>query len=325
MILIIFCHCKFIKVGKFLLFLGKPKLKRVPQNSYKQQQMKKLFPVLFAATVLAIFSCNKEYSLENTGNGNNNQIVGVDCRISKIAYIDTGATAIGIGSISADINSVDKATNIMLFDSLSSTIAYVSTPVYSNDTIFINGNEYFVVDLVTNRVKKLHGLVDPTDPSSVQYEVDYFYNASGYLTSKFHSYTSTPGSPFRLVTYTYTGANITHMSSTDLLSGDLETDADINYYTNILPNRYIYVFPDEENYSFFSQFYNFGQKPSNAVKDMKVRYYDPGNIARDSAVSTFTNYMLSRDNYVLSVLMKGDDQLSIPAAAGILNFSYKCK
>jgi len=286
--------------------------------------MKKLFPVLFTAMVLVIFSCNKEYSLENSGNTGNNLIVGVDCRINKIAYTDT-ATDVGIGALSADINTVDAATNITLFDSLSFTIAYMSTPVYSNDTIFINGNEYFVVDPVTNRIKRLHALIDPTDPSSVQYEVDYFYNASGYLTSKFYSYTSAPGSPHRLVTYTYSGANITHMSATDLISGDLEIDADVNYYSNILPNRYIYVFPDEENYSFFTQFYNFGQKPSNAVKDMKVRYYDPGNVARDSAISTFTNYTLSRDNYVLSVIMNGDDQLSIPAAAGLLNFSYKCK
>jgi hypothetical protein len=286
--------------------------------------MKKLFSVLFAATVIAGFSCTKEYSLENIGNGNNSQIVGVDCRISRIIYTDT-STDRGIGSLSADINSTDAATIITLYDSLSGTIAYRSMPVYSNDTIFINSNEYFVVEPITARVKRLHALVDPTDPSSLQFEVDYFYNASGFLTSKFYTYTSTPGSPFRLVTYTYSGPNITHMSATDLASGDLETDADINYYTNILPNRYMYIFPDESNYSFFTQFYNFGQKPSNAIKDMKVRYYDPGNVARDSSVSTFTSYMLSRDNYVLSVIMNGDDQTSIPAAAGLLNFSYKCK
>ncbi|HMK03666.1 MAG TPA: hypothetical protein VK489_05725 [Ferruginibacter sp.] len=286
--------------------------------------MKKLFPVFFAVTVLIVFSCTKEYSLENGDNSDNSQIVGVDCRITKISYTDT-ATDVGIGSLSAEINSTDDATVITLFDSLSSTIAYRSMPVHSNDTIFINSNEYFVTDPATKRIKRLHALVDPTDLSSVQYDVDYFYNASNFLTSKFYSYTSNPGTPFRLVTYTYSGENIIGMSATDLASGDLETDAVINYYTNILPKRYIYVFPDETNYSFFTQFYNFGQKPSHAIKDMKVRYYDPGNVARDSSVSTFTNYMISRDNYVLSVFMNGDDQPSIPAAAGLLNFSYKCK
>ncbi len=58
---------------------------------------------------------------------------------------------------------------------------------------------------------------------------------------------------------------------------------------------------------------------------MKIRNYDPGNTLRDSLVSTFSNYIMSRDNYVLSVQMSGDDLISIPAAIGKLSFSYKCK
>ncbi len=288
--------------------------------------MKKIifYTLIVILTITSFYSCTKEYSLENGINQGNGLIVGVDCRISKISYTDT-ATGTGIGAITASINSSDNAINITKFDSLSFTIEFFATPVYFSDTVFINGDEYFLVDPSSKRIKQLHGLIDPTDPFSAQFDVSYFYNASGYLTSKFYSLTSNPGNPFYLVTYSYTGGNITHMTGTELINGDLVIDADIAYFSNILPKNFLYIFPDEKGYPYFSQFYNFGVKPSNAIKAMTVRNYDPGNTLRDSTVSTFSNYIMSRDNYVLSVIMNGDDQLSIPAAASKLDFSYKCK
>lgn len=286
--------------------------------------MKKLLPLFFAALALAIFSCEKEYSLENSGNNNNGLIVGTDCRLSKIVYTDT-ATGTGIGSIAANINNLDIVTGITKFDSLSFTIDFITTPAYVSDTVFINADEYFLVDITTMRIKQLHALTDPTDPLSPQLEITYFYNGAGYLSSKITAYTINPGSPIYIVDYTYVAGKLTHMTGTDLITGDLYIDADINYYSNILPNRFLYIFPDEKNYPYFSQFYNFGSRPGNAPKDITVRNYDPGGILRDSTVTTFSNYMMSRDNYVLSVQMAKDDLISIPAVASKLSFSYKCK
>ena len=286
--------------------------------------MNKLLPLLLAVFVVTFSSCEKEYSLENGGNTNGNGlIVGADCRISKIAYTDT-STNTGLGAITASINNLDLVTRILKYDSLSSTIEFIATPTYSNDTIYINADEYFTVDINT-RINKLHGLIDPTDPFSLQFEVNYFYNALGFLTSKFYTLTSNPGNPFYLVSYTYTVNNLTHMTSTELSTGDLITDADISYYNSIIPKRYLYIFPDEKGYPYFNQFYNYGARPYNAVKNMTVRNYDPGNVVRDSTVSTFSNYIMSRDTYVLSVQMTGDDQPSIPASAGKLSFSYHCR
>ena len=287
--------------------------------------MKRLFPVFLLITLSTLISCSKEYSLENSSdNSGNGLIIGVDCRMSKIVYSDS-ATGGGLGSLSAIINSLVDVTSITKFDSLAFTIDFLSTPIYVSDTVFINADEYFLVDLGTKRIRQLHALTDPTDPFSTQFEINYFYNSNGYLSQKFYSYTSIPGFPFYLVNYTYSGGKLTHMSGTDLLSGDIIIDADINYYNNILPKRFLYLFPDEKGYPYFSQFYNFGTRPSNAIKDMVVRNYDPGGVLRDSAVSTFSNYILSRDNYVLGVTMSGADQQSIPAVKGKLSFSYKCK
>lgn len=291
--------------------------------------MNKLRPLLFATMLFSLFSCEKEKSAENTDNNGSDLIIGLNCRISKMVYIDTSGTAAGgrgtgLGSIEAAINSLDIVTRITQFDSLSNTIEFITAPVYSNDTVYIDADQYFVVD-ANKRISKLHGLADPTDPFSLQFDVFYLYNTAGYLVTKNYFFTLSPTTPFYKVDYTYAGANLTHMAAVNLPGGDLQMDADIDYFTQIVPKRFIYIFPDEIFYSQFNQFFNFGLKNFNAVKKLKVRTYDPGNVVRDSAVSTFSNYIMSRDNYVLSVQMGKDDQQSIPALAGKLSFSYHCR
>ena len=286
--------------------------------------MNKLRPLLFVALVFTLFSCEKEYSLENSQNVGSDLIIGINCRISKIVYTDTAGIGTGLGSLAADINSLDIVTKIIKFDSLSNTIEFIVTPVYVNDTIYINPDEYFVVD-INKRIIKLHGLLDPTDPFSPQFDVFYQYNATGYLIEKNYFFTLAPTVLFYRVNYTYSGGNLVRMTGTNQATGDLEIDADLNYFSNIIPKRYLYIFPDENAYPYFNQFYNYGVRNYNAIKKMTVRNYDPGNVVRDSIVSTFSNYIMSRDTYVLSVQMAGDDQQSIPALAGKLTFSYKCR
>jgi len=286
--------------------------------------MKKLFPLYIIATVFALTSCLKEYSTENGGDSGGGVIIGADCRISKIAYSDS-ATGVSIGSIGATINSADVVTDITKFDSLTLTIDFNNVPQYFSDTVAIDADQYFLMDLTTKRIRSFHGLIDPTLPGSPEFDIDYVYDAAGFLINKFYSYTLLPGVPYQQVTYTYSGGNLTHMQTDDLFTGDKIKDADLSYYPNIAPKNYMNLFPDEDMYAEFTQFFNFGKKSTNAVKNLKLRYYDPGNVLVDSAVSAFSSYVMSRDNYVLSVYMLGDDQSSIPAAEGKLNFTYKCK
>lgn len=291
--------------------------------------MNKVFPLIFIAIVTTLFSCEKEYSEENLTTGND-LIVGADCRISKITYRDTagmaaGGPGIGLGSIEALINSLDFVTRITQFDSVSNTLIHRPEPVYSNDSVFISADEYFIVD-INKRITKMHALADPTDPASLQYDVFYVYNTSGYLTQKNYFLTTPPGVPFLRVDYTYTTpGNLTRMTATDLPGGDLAMDAEMTYYPTIIAKRFIYTFPDEENYAHFTQFFNFGARNYNAPRTMKVRNYDPGNVVRDSSFSTFSNYIMSRDSYVLSVQLDSAAQPSIPALVGKLSFSYHCK
>lgn len=285
--------------------------------------MKKLIVLSCFAVAATLFSCQKENSLEN-GSGGNPSIIGNDCRISKIVYADS-ATNVALGSLSASINSLDQATDITRFDSLSFTIDFNARPTYAADTIHINANEYYIADPVTGIVQKFNGLYDPTNASSPRFSIQYSYNAEKNLIRKSYSFAANPTAPYEEVNYTYNAGNLIQMAKTDLTTGDLISDADLSFDPAVAPKNYLYFFPDEYDYAEYTQFYNFGRRCVNAVKTMKVRFYSPGNIVSDSAVTSFSNYQTSADSYVLSVVMTGDDQFSIPAQAGRLRFSYKCK
>jgi hypothetical protein len=274
--------------------------------------------------IISFTSCEKELSEENSTIGSE-LIVGKDCRISKMVYVDT-ATGLSLGSTSATIiNILDRVEEITVFDSLAQALTFSAQPLYSNDTIKLNDDEYFVMDIINNRVKKLHGLTDPTDVLSPQFDADYVYNANGFLIQK--NYNLTIGNiPVIKVDYTYTGTNLTKMAYTNLFSNLVEMDATISYYNTILPRSYIYVFPDELTHPEYLQFFNYGSKPTNAVKDIKLYFYNGSATPTDSLVSKFDSYRMSRDNYVLDVIMSGDEQPSIPAPGGSkIKFSYKCK
>ncbi|MBP6430752.1 MAG: hypothetical protein KA319_03215 [Ferruginibacter sp.] len=281
---------------------------------------------------LFLVSCEKELSTENSTVGSE-LIVGKDCRISKLVYTDT-ATKLNLGSIAAAINILDRVDDITVFDSLAQALTFSALPTYSNDTVYLNPDEYFVMDIINNRVKKLHGLTDPTDILSPQFDADYVYDANGFLIQK--NYNLTIGNiPAIKVDYTYTGNNPTKMVYTNLISNQVEMDATMQYHSNIIPRSYLYVFPDEFTHSQYLQFYNYGRKPANAIKDIKLYFYNGTATPVDSLVSKFDSYRMSRDNYVLDVIMSGDEQPGIPAfvppvlppaIGGVkIKFSYKCK
>ncbi len=292
---------------------------------HKIKRMKKILSFFLVLTVVGIFGCEKEYSVEDGGTSNNPNIIGADCRITKIVFTDTSSGA-AKGSIAAIINSTDKVTDITKFDSLTATIDYNSIPVFIGDSLYINPDEYYILDAVTKRVKSFHGLIDPSNPFSPKFDASFTYDASGNLIGKIYAAPLINfGIPYLAIGYTYTGSNLTGMSEIDLTTGNLNSDASISYYPIIAPKNFMYLFPDEDTYAPYSQFLNFGNRPANAVQQLKLRYYNPGNIVRDSAISNFSSYTKSVDNYITSVIMTGSNQACIPALTGKLKFSYKCK
>ncbi len=283
--------------------------------------MKKLSWLVISALFI-FFSCGKENSIEN-GLDNNSLIIGIGCSISKIVYADT-ATDVALGSIAAVLDDSGKVVSITEFDSLGFAINFYVEPTQVSDTVFINTNEYYLLDQVTGMVKGFHGLFVPTNPLSQRFDIAFTYNAEGNLVKKSYRFSANPGTPYQEVNYSYSAGNLVQMTETDLTTGNKISDAEMSYYPLLTPKGNLYLFPDEYDYAQYSQFYNFGKRSVNAVKSMKVRFYAPGNIPIDSAVSSFRDYVTSVDNYTLSVIMEGDHQPSVPARASRLNFSYSC-
>lgn len=267
-------------------------------------------------------SCSKEYSQEN-GGGINSNIVGANCRIAKIVYADS-TSGVAVGSIASVINTTDQATSVTDFDSLNNTLNAFNSLLYIGDTIYLNADEYFVQNIASKRIVHFHGLQDPANSASLKIDVNYAYDAAGYLVQKQYFYAIFSGAPYAQVDYTYSNGNLVHMDHTDLVTGDLVDAADITYNT-LTPKNFLYFFPDELSYEPFKQFFNFGTKSTNAVSLLTVNQYAPGNVVVNTNVSSFTSYILSVDNYILSCIMKGDDQAGIPAEAGKLTFAYHCK
>jgi hypothetical protein len=285
--------------------------------------MNLLLKRILGVTVLmtSLISCDKERSVENPAPNTNPMIVGNDCVPSSIASYDS---IVPLGSIAALFDASDKATNITQFDSITFTLENSANINYSvaGDTAYINGNEYFLL-APSGLVESFHGLVDPSDPLSLQYDVAYTYNGTGNLTTKSYSLASSPGTPYATVEYTYANGNLTHMSATDLTSGQVFADADITY-NSISPRNFMYLFPDEEILNIYNQFLYFGTRSANAPSGITLRFYDPGGTVSTTRTSQFVDYGMSLDGYVLSVKMTGDGQAFIPADAGILKFAYHC-
>jgi hypothetical protein len=286
---------------------------------------KSIIGIFLGIALITIYSCKKEYSFEGSNDPKSNVVIGNDCRINKIAFADNQSD-VGIGSVSAEIDALDATTSVTLFDSLANAAIFNAAINYVGDKAFINADEYFVLEINTNRITRLHSLLDPDNPASPQVDVDYTYDGAGHLAKKSYSFTLQPNTPFQEVNYTYTNGNLTGMAKTDLINNDLLQDAVLEYYPAISPKNYIYLFADEESsYAPFNQFFNFGTKSTNAVKSVTITSYDPGNVPTGSTLSTFDNYILSQDNYVISATITGDDLFCIPAPAGKIKLSYKCK
>ncbi|MEO7264335.1 MAG: hypothetical protein ABIW38_05450 [Ferruginibacter sp.] len=282
-------------------------------------------PILFLLSCLLCFtiiSCEKDYSEEN--GGDNPSIIGINCRIAKIDYRDTSGI-IPIGSIAANINSADNAVTIIEFDSISNFIVSYANIVTTTDTIHVNADEYFIQDATSKQILKFHGLVDPGNPVSPFYNQVFTYNTAGYLVKKTKALSTASTLPYEQVDYTYSNGNLVSMIYKNLFSGQKISDASLSFQPTVAPKNYFYIFPDEEDRAEYNQFFNFGKRSTNGVKDLKVRYYDGTGVLIDSAVSQFSSYQQSVDLYVVSVLMSGDAQPCIPAQPGRLRLSYKCR
>lgn len=249
--------------------------------------------------------------------------IGNNCRISQVLSIDS-LTGIGFEAHNAFFDAAGKSTGTELYDSLSNSIYFGSLFTYSADTAFVNNGEYFVNDASTGRVKEFKGLIDPSDPLSDTVQIIFSYNAAGYLVQKEYYFFGIPV-PLLRSTYTYNSGNLTRAILENLVpSAEVFIDAAVEYNTSQPANEMMYIFPDGFYTAQYNLSFNFGKRPVNTLKKVTTKFYGSG-VLTDSLVTNYSNYKLSRDNYVLELFAAGDFQDGIGILDGRTKFSYFCR
>lgn len=274
-----------------------------------------------ALVMLAFLSCKKEKSLDTFG-GANPIFIGNNCRISQILTVDS-FSSVGYEAHNIFFNAAGNATRSQIIDSLSSSSFFDESFTYKGDTIYVRNIGFFVKNS-SGRVQSFKGPEDPTDPFSDTVTINFTYSAAGALTKAEYFYFGIP-IPLVRSTYTYTGNNLTK-ARTDLLVPSFETiiESELVYNTAQTVRDFIYTFPDAYELYPFLPALNFGNKPTNALTKVTTKIYDAG-LLTDSLVTTYKNYKLSNDGYVLEFFADGDFQDGMGIYNGRTKFKYFCK
>jgi hypothetical protein len=279
----------------------------------------------FVLTILLFNSCQKEYSNENPLSGISGIKIGANCIINKVTAVDT-ITLKGSSALNYNFNIVgDKILGINRVDSVTANTIFTSSPIYSGDTIRINGNQYFTLD-ANKRIVQLLGYEDPYDVTSNIFMYNYSYNNTGYLIKKTKSNPIFPTFIEEQTEYTYTNNNLTNIVTKLPLINTTILEVSIDYDLSKQPFNYFNVLPDCDELVPYIAVINMGIKSKNAASKITIKNF---NVLTGTLVNTTTtnyiNYKYSLDNYVLSVDANGYNIPAIPLQNGRNKFSYFCK
>ena len=241
-----------------------------------------------------------------------------NCRISDIAFYDT-ATNIPLGSIHSLYNASNVVSNVQIIDSVNHVILKNFVLTYPAGKIQINSNQYFLLD-GSGRVSEFHGHQDPSDDSTANVVVKYYYDAGSYMNKFTVEYVDTPGIIKWQGILEYAGGNlvkITENNPSNATGGRIETT--YAYYTDLVKN-FLYFIPSGD-IIYFQSAINAGKTSQNAVKTETVKTLGPSGNVLSQGVTNYTSYSID-NTYVRSFKNSGDGNIYGSDLKFVL--SYKC-
>ncbi|HRO44592.1 hypothetical protein [Agriterribacter sp.] len=268
-------------------------------------------------------SCKKEFSHENATGGP--PPLGNDCSIVTVTPYDS-ASGRGYGSfhITTGVNNLAHKTE--WYDSTSGTVSYHADFTYSNDTMRVNKNEFFVLD-GSGRVKEFHTLENPLDTSSERYKYTYAYDADGQLHSKqWFLPAYSPDVPFFTYKYDWINGNLVGLEVNEA-TGDkrLALSAELSYNDAKTVKNFLYFFPDAHELALYIFSVNMGKKSKNLLEKIAVKIYDADGNEIQAYNTEYKNYKFSSDDYVTELYASGDIVDGLPLVDGLTKFEYQCK
>jgi hypothetical protein len=282
--------------------------------------------IIAVASIALFTACQKEVSFEDPlGGVDSGPVIGNNCVVSKIIDFDTVSNT-GLAALNYFFSTGSGRVNSLTeFDSISSNLILNANYSYNADTIRLDPDQYFVVE-PSGRVKKFAGLTNPYDPLSDLADFEYFYDASGKLIRRTVSDPLFPGLTIIESTYAYAGNNLASIDVKIPLLNVTYQRVNYEYYFDRVPRNYINILPDCDELAPYVAALNMGQKSLNPVKKISLIEFDPLTGTQvDSLGAEFKNYKYSRDGYVLSVDMDGDDMRALPFNVSRNKFEYFCR
>ncbi len=274
---------------------------------------------------LTLQSCTKEYVQTDPLTGEALQSLttkdSATCQISSIRQM-SGKTSFNKLEYQRDNSS--KVMGLNYYDSISKTVDYKLSFQYHGDTILMSKSEWLVQDPQTKNINKY--FVRDTSNGILVDDIlyDYKYDLPGKLVQKliYYNYSTVPD---YISKYLYDGNNLI---TTQLFAGDGITklmQTDITYDINTITKPWIYLFGDAFESYRFVQGFSFGPRSTLAVKKIVSTIYDAnyGN-ALDTWTTSFSGYVISKDQYVLQVTCDGDIQQGMGLFLGTIRFDYQC-
>jgi hypothetical protein len=286
----------------------------------------------FIVCISVLASCGKNNDTPS-GGGNNGGSGGsggsgsskdTSCVISAISQTNSGAGS--ESSLLAYYNDNYQVTRLVSYDSVHKIQNFEANFNYiTTDSVRINPYQYLILD-ANKRIVRFATKSDLADPIHADnYVFEYVYNSHGYLSTK-NLFINGSKLPNFSSAYTYTGNLLTNCLMTAVSSGNLKVlESTLSYDNSLTIKDWIYTFPDAmEGYMFINVF-NFGNHPASPLKQVVTRIYDPSSgKLLDTWTTSYGNYKIDANGYLMSGEATGDLQQGIAAFYRNTHFYYSC-
>lgn len=280
----------------------------------------------FFIIILAVVSCQKEYSLENGGIVKRDSLTtSNNCRIQQLIESDRLTSDAEYAYIST-YDASKKVSMIQWIDSTVNSTDVIFPVTYQSGRVQVDAGQYFITS-ADGKVTEFYGYEIPEDKSSEKFKVKYTYNAAGQLAKRTEEYDSLPGVVLYQMDYTYTGTNLTRAEIKVNSGTAMVRVGVINYEYDAakIVKNFLFLNALAPELQIFQNAINTGTNSTNPVVKTTSIYTNPLNGTSVTFVANFTNYSIDANNYVKSFELTGDDFDEARLYAGKkYNLNYTC-
>jgi hypothetical protein len=278
---------------------------------------------LFYIGILCFFSCKKSYS----------DIYA----ISDLEQVSLKSDTCLLASISStnytnteEILSLNYVTLTKGYANRLTTINNITNStrnrfrVFINDTLSIYDGDSIFLDKATKYVKRIATIKRPLELEFDQYEYRFFYKDS--LLELKLMYVNGDTIPYYESRYNYANNQLEKIEMYFKPENKLIFQSAFKYEKNIKVKPWIYYYSDFFSLSEHLLVFNFGAMPTAIVTEMESVYFDnDGSTVLGLWKTVFSNYKISKDNYVLRAACFGQRIQSLPYLFQNIELKYQCK